>query len=325
MVAFTIAVTDHPFRSAEPERALARELGAELRLGQCKSVEEVKELVRGADAVLTSLAPVSAEVIASLDHCRIIARYGIGVDNVDLAAATRQKIAVTNVPDYATDEVSDHALALLLACARKIVVADRSVHAGSWELATVAPMYRLRGQSLGLIGLGKIARRLAVKAQALGLHVYGTDPYVTDEMLASLDITRVGVEELLHRSDFVSLHAPLTDETLHLMNADTLAMMKPGAFLINTARGALIDEDALAEALASGKIAGAALDVTVSEPLALTSPLRALPSGRLILTPHIAYYSEESLRDLQQQAVDEVKRALRSEPVRALVNRELLV
>jgi D-3-phosphoglycerate dehydrogenase len=322
MATAIIAITDHVFHGVEPERAAAAALGAELRVGQCRTPEDVLALTRDADAVLNCYAPMPASVIDQLERCKIIARYGIGVDTVDLAAATRKGIAVTNVPDYCVDEVSDHALALLLSWARKIVVANAAVHAGSWQLADVTPVRRLRGQTLGLVGLGKIALRLAAKAQALGLRVIGTDPYVPAERVAPLGITATSLDDVLAESDFLSLHAPLTPDTRGMLNAAALAKMKPDALVINTARGPLIDGDALVDALASHRIGGAALDVVPVEPLPAESPLRTFEN--VMLTPHMAYYSEQSLRDLQQEAVDEVVRALRGEPQKSLVNREIL-
>ncbi len=317
-----IAITDHVFHGVEPERAAVAALGADLRVGQCRTPEEVLALTRDADAILNCYAPMPASVIDNLQRCRIIARYGIGVDTVDLAAATRKGIAVTNVPEYCIDEVSDHALALLLSWARKTVAADRAIHAGSWQLADVMPIHRLRGQTLGLVGLGKIALRLAAKAQPLGLRVIGSDPYVPAERVAPLNITFLSLDDVLAQSDFVSLHAPLTPETRGMLNAAAIAKMKPTALVVNTARGPLIDDTALVDALTGGRIGGAALDVTPTEPLPEDSPLRTLTN--VILTPHIAYYSEESLRDLQQEAINEVVRALRGEPQKSLVNREVL-
>lgn len=322
MASYIIAITDHVFHGVEPERAAAAALGAELRVGQCRTPEEVLELTRGADAILNCYAPMPGSVIDHLDQCKIIARYGIGVDTVDLAAATRKRIAVTNVPEYCVDEVSDHALALLLSWARKTVAADRAIRAGSWQLADVTPIRRLRGQTLGLVGLGKIALRLAGKAQALGLRVIGYDPYVPAERVAPLNIAAVSLDDVLAQSDFISVHAPLTPETRGMLDASAFAMMKREAVVINTARGPLIDEAALLDALTSQRIGGVALDVTPTEPPHADSPLRTLDN--VILTPHIGYYSEESLRDLQQEAVDEVMRALRGEPQKSLVNREIM-
>lgn len=321
MASTIIAITDHVFHGVEPEEAAAKTLGAELRVGQCRTPEDVLALTRDADAILNCYAPMPASVIDNLQRCKIIARYGIGVDTVDLAAATRKGIAVTNVPEYCVDEVSDHAFALLLSWARKIIVADRAIRSGSWQLTDVAPIHRLRGQTLGLVGLGKIALRLAAKAQAFGLRVVGSDPYVPAERVAPLNITLLPFDDVLAQSDFVSLHAPLTPETHSMLNATAFAKMKPTALIINTARGPLIDGAALLAALMGGRLGGAALDVTPTEPLPDDSPLRTLDN--VILTPHIGYYSEESLRDLQQEAVDEVMRALRGEPQKSLVNREV--
>jgi D-3-phosphoglycerate dehydrogenase / 2-oxoglutarate reductase len=322
MASFVIAVTDHVFHGVEPERAAAATLGAQLRVGQCRTPDEVLDLTRDADAILNCYAPMPASVIDNLQRCKIIARYGIGVDTVDLDTATRKGIAVTNVPEYCVDEVSDHALALLLSWGRKIVMANRAVRAGSWQLADVTPIHRFRGQTLGLVGLGKIALRLAGKAQALGLRVVGSDPYVPAERVAPLNIALLPLGDVLAQSDFVSLHAPLTPETRGLLDAAAFSKMKLTALIINTARGPLIDGSALLDALSSGTIGGAALDVTPMEPLPNDSPLRTLDN--VILTPHIGYYSEESLGDLQQEAVDEVLRALRGEPQKSLVNRDVV-
>lgn len=322
MARYVVAVTDYVFPNLEPEREALKGLDVELRSAQAQSAEEVAELVRGADAVLVCYAPLTAEAIAGLDHCRVISRYGIGVDNVDLDAATARGIPVTNVPDYCVDEVSDHALALLMALARKIVYTDRSVRAGEWEMQRAIPIHRLRGQTLGLLGFGKIPRALAPKAQALGLRVIATDPYVPAEVADAAGVQLVEFDTLLAQSDFLSIHAPLTEETRGLFNADAFRAMKPTAYIINTARGPLIDADALIEALQAGEIAGAGLDVVPVEPLPVDSPLRRM--DQVILTPHTAFYSEESLRDLQTKAAEEVARALRGEPLRSVVNRQVL-
>jgi len=235
-----------------------------------------------------------------------------------VAAATARGIPVTNVPDYCIDEVSDHALALLFACARKVALLDRHVWDGRWDARDAAPMHRLRGRVLGLIGFGKIPRRLTGKAQALGLDVIAFDPYVSGEDMAAAHVEKVTLEDLLARSDFVSVHAPLVPETRGLIGAAALRAMKPTAYLINTSRGPLVAHDALVTALREGWIAGAALDVLETEPPRDLEAVRALDT--LVLTPHVAFYSEESVRELQRKAVENVVRALSNEAPRYVVN-----
>jgi len=322
-MSFVVAVTDYVFPSLEPEQRVLAPLGVELRPRQCKSEEEIIELTQGADAVLNCYAKMTARVIEKLGRCKIIARYGIGVDNVDLIAATRAGIVVTNVPDYCIDEVSDHALALLLALARRIVPADGAVKAGAWDVVAHAGIRRLHGQTLGLVGFGKIAIAVAAKAQAFGLRVLACDPFVGSEAMARHGVQAVDFDRLLAESDAVSIHVPLSPETRNLIGARELARMKPSAFLINTSRGGIVDEQALAAALKEGRLGGAALDVLGVEPPPPDHPLRKLPN--VILTPHLAFYSRESVVELQTKAAEEVARALKGEPPRSPVNPEVLV
>ena len=319
---YVVAVTDYVFSSLEPEQRVLAPLDVELRPAQCKSEEEIIALTQGADAVLNCYAKMTARVIESLDRCKIIARYGIGVDNVDLAAATRAKIVVTNVPDYCIDEVSDHALALLLALERQIASADHAVKGGAWDVVAHGAIRRLRGQTLGLVGFGKIAMAVAAKARAFGLNVLAHDPYLDAKAIAVRGAEAVEFDGLLAQSDVVSIHVPLLPETRNLIGARELARMKPSAFLINTSRGGIVDEGALAEALKAGRLAGAALDVLLVEPPPPDHPLRNLPN--VVLTPHLAFYSRESVIELQTKAAEEVARALKGEPPRSPVNPQVL-
>jgi len=321
-MSFVVAVTDYVFPSLEPEQRVLAPLGAELRAKQCKSGEEIIELTRGADAVLNCYAKLTARVISELKHCRIIARYGIGVDNVDLAASTRAKILVTNVPDYCIDEVSDHALALLLALARRVVAADSDVKSGAWDVVAHAGIRRLRGQTLGLVGLGKIAKALTSKVQPLGMKVLVYDPYLEPELVARHGAEAVSLDRLLAEADAISIHVPLSPETRNLIGQRELTRMKPTAFLINTSRGGIVDEQAVAVALKENRLGGAALDVLSPEPPPRDHPLRQAPN--VILTPHLAFYSRESVIELQTKAAEEVARALRGESPRSPVNREVL-
>lgn len=317
-----VAITDCPFPNLTQIERVLDEIGVEVRLAARPLQAEIIAVARAADAVMVTYAPISADTIAQLGRCRIIARLGIGLDNVDLGAATHSGIVVTNVPDYCIDEVSDHALALLLALARRVPQGNALVHGGGWAARDLGQMHRLRGRTLGLVGFGRIARALAGKAQPLGLEVVTCDPYLSVGTAEVLGVQPHGLSELLAISDFVSIHAPLTPETHHLFNAETFRAMKPGAALINTARGALVDECALADALASGALAGAALDVLEHEPPAAESPL--LRASNLILTPHTAYSSEESTAELQRKAAEDVVRVLKGDVPRYLANPDVL-
>jgi D-3-phosphoglycerate dehydrogenase len=318
-----VAVTDHVFPDLDQERRLLADAGHELRFGtNAASVEEVREAVDGADAVLNCYAPMPAEVIRELDRCVVIARYGIGVDTIDLEEATAKGIVVTNVPDYCIDEVSDHALALLMSLARGVTLLDRRVRSGSWTPSDARPIHRLRGRTLGLVGFGRIARALAAKATPLGFRVITTDPFVPEEAVREAGAEPVTLEELLASADVVSIHAPLTADSRHLIGAPQLAMMKPDAILINTSRGPLVDLDALRDSLVDERLGGAGLDVLEEEPPAADDPL--LHRDDVIVTPHAAFYSEESLEELQRKAVEQVIEALAGRTPPYAVNADAL-
>lgn len=318
MAAPLVVVTDSVFPNLEPAKRALSELRAQVRLAEAATPEAILAAAREADGLLVTYAHIPAEVIQQLVRCKVIARFGIGVDNVDVDAATRANIVVTNVPDYCVDEVSDHALALLLSLVRKIPLANKRAHDGKWEMPAVVPIRRLHGSILGLIGFGKIPQALTTKAQALGLQVQTYDPYITQETTARFGVKRVSLAELLQTCDYVSVHAPLTPETNRMFNAETFRQMKRGALLINTARGPLVDEQALVEALESGQLGGAALDVLPQEPPAPDS--RLLGRDNVILTPHIAFYSEESLVELQTKAAQQVALVLSGKAPRYPIN-----
>jgi D-3-phosphoglycerate dehydrogenase len=304
-----VAVTDHVFPHLDQERKLLAEAGHELRFeGNATTAEEVVAAVHGADAVINCYAPITAEVIRGLEGCRIIARYGIGLDTIDVPVATEAGIVVTNVPDYCIDEVSDHALALILALGRGVVRLNRAVRGGSWSPMDAAPLHRLRGRTLGLVGFGRIARALAAKASAVGFRVVASDPFLDDDKIRAAGADPVDLPTLLASSDVVSLHAPLTADTRHLIGATELAAMPDGAVLVNTSRGPLVDPDALRDALASGHLGGAALDVLETDPPAPDDPL--LKRDDVIVTPHAAFYSQESVAEQQRKATEQVIAAL---------------
>ena len=303
-----VAVTDTVFPSLDPARDALSVSGAELRMAPDQTVDGILSVAADADALLVTYAKITSEVIAGLNSCKVIGRFGIGVDNIDLTAAAAAGITVTYAPVYCLDEVSDHAMALLLSLARKIPYATRLVSAGRWEMPAVVPIARLRGRTLGLVGLGNIPQTIVPKAQAFGLEVVASDPYAPDEVFERLGVQRVDFDGLLAVSDYISVHAPLTAETEKMFNADSFAKMKNDALLINTARGPLVDTEALADALESGAIGGAALDVLPVEPPA--ADFRLLGRDDVILTPHTGFYSEDALLDLQTTVASDVATVL---------------
>ena len=306
-----IAVTDSVFPSLDPAIAALKRVDPELVMAKSASADDILEVARDADAILVTYAKLPGDLLRQLKRCKAIGRFGLGVDNIYVPAAVECGITVTYVPDYCMREVSDHAMALLLALARKVVFSNNLVQAGRWEMPAVVPIRRLEGQVLGLVGFGNIPRQLAPKAQAFGLRVITHDPFVPPAVLAYARVESVSFDELLARSDFVSIHAPLLPETRGLFDAATFAKMKHGACLINTARGPLVDEPALIAALDSGQVGAAALDVVASEPLAKDSPL--LGCTNVILTPHTAFYSVEALEESQTKCASDVARVLSGE------------
>ena len=313
-----VAVTDHVFPNLEPTEEVLAPLDATLHLSASGRPEDILEVARRADGVINCYAKLPGDVISELENCKVIARTGVGVDTVDMDVASEMGIVVTNVPEYCEDEVSDHAMALLLSLARNVPLGNRLVHGGTWDVGLVKPLYRLRGRTLGLVGFGKIPRLVATKAQAFGLDTQAFDPYVTGADGAAAGVALVSLEELFETSDYVSVHAPLTPETHHMINAGALAAMRPHALLVNTARGPLVDVDALADAVDAGEIAGAALDVLPDEPPA--ADLRLLGRDNVILTPHTAFYSEQSMTDLQAKAARQVALVLSGDTPQYPVN-----
>ncbi len=315
-----IAVTDSVFPSLDPAmKALAR-VDPEMRMSKSTGADDILAVARDADAILVTYAKLPAELLAQLTRCKAIGRFGLGVDNIDVPAAAARGIVVTYVPDYCMQEVSDHAMALILALARKVPLSNKLVQTGRWEMPAVAPLRRLEGQVLGLIGFGNIPRAVAPKAKAFGLKVVAYDPYASKEVFAAAGVESVSFDDLLARSDFISVHAPLMPATRGLVDAAAFSKMKKGALIVNTARGPLIDEAALVAALDSGHLGGAALDVVTTEPLAKGSPL--IGRDNVVLTPHTAFYSVEALEELQTKCASDVARVLSGEkpvyPVRAV-------
>jgi len=306
-----IAVTDSPFPSLDPAKAALARIDPELRVANSTSADDILAVARDADAILVTYAKLPGELLRQLRRCKAIGRFGLGVDNIDIAAAAEIGITVTYVPDYCMQEVSDHTMALLLALARKVPQSNALVQAGRWDMPAVAPIHRLAGRVLGLVGFGNIPRALAPKAKAFGLRVVAHDPYVSQHALAAAGVEGMSFDRLLEISDFVSIHAPLLPATRGLFNAEVFRKMKQGACLINTARGPLVDEDALLAALDSGRLVGAALDVVAVEPLPKQS--RLIGRDNVVLTPHTGFYSVEALNELQTKCAADVARVLSGE------------
>jgi D-3-phosphoglycerate dehydrogenase len=305
-----VVLTDYVWDSVQMERDILGSLADIVPL-QTKKPDEFLAEAKDCDALLNTYAgPITADAMAQMPKCKIIARYGIGVDTIDLNAATAAGIIVTNNPSYCIEEVAEHAMALLLASARKIAFYDRAVRSGVWAVPPGKPMFRIAGSTLGLVGFGNIARAVAVRAAAFGMKVLFYDPFVQDGQFA-VPGTKAELADLLKQSDFVSLHAPLMAQTRHLLNDDAFSSMKPSAIVVNCGRGPLVDTDALVRALDAKKIAGCALDTTDPEPLPDPHPLRGREN--VIITPHAAWYSEQGMVGLQAGAPNEIRRVLSGE------------
>ncbi len=316
-----VLVTDYAWPALDVERGVLAAAGCELLVAERGDEDELVSLAPSADAILTNWKPVTARVLEHATRCVTVARYGVGLDNIDIDAATRLGMIVSNVPDYCIEEVSDHAMALLLALARRVASFAAQTRAGGWDNQEFGTMHRLQGRTLGLVGFGRIGRRVAEKAAAFGLEVLAWSPTLAAPAPLGVEVA-ASLDELLGRADAVSLHAPLTEGTRHLIGPRQFSLMRPGAFLINTARGQLIDQGALLEALAHGGLGGAGLDVLDEEPPPLDHPLRH--AAGVLLTPHAAFYSAESVRELQEKAAANVVLALEGGVPATTVNLEVV-
>ena len=315
-------VTTDILKPVIPEEAILRENGASLIYGDCKTEAELIELAQDADAIINTYARLTAKVIDSLRRCQVIVRRGIGYDNVDVKAATAKSIVVANVPDYCTDEVADHVMALLLCTARRIIPARDQVRSGGWDFRQLLPILALKNHTLGLVGFGKVARAVTERAKCFGLNVQTSDPFVSAEFTSEYGVKLISLEELLSSSDFISVHVPLTNDTRGILSKREFAMMKPSAVFINTSRGPVVDEEALREALENGKIAFAALDVMTKEPPMPDNPL--LGMDNVIITPHFAWYSERSEKVLGEKAAKEIVQVFKGYFPKSLVNPEVI-
>ncbi len=299
-----IVITDCDHQTIDIERTIFAQAGYEVVLAQCHTANEVIAAGTGAVALLTQYAPITEAVLAALPSVRVVGIYGASLDNVELPAAARRGLRIVNVPDYGVDEVADHTIGLILALTRGIVRLDRAVHAGTWDFRNGGELRRSSGLQIGIIGLGRIGSAVARRALALRFQVVAADP----RQPAVEGVRLVELEELLATSDLVSVNTRLDPSTRHLLDAAALARMKPGAYLVNTSRGGVVDQGALVEALRSGRLGGAALDVLEREPIAPDDPLLALPN--VALTPHAAFYSRELLVEMKRRAAEAIIAAL---------------
>lgn len=314
-----IVITDHAFPDLATEEAVAAAAGATLVAAQTKDPVRLATAVADADAVMTQFAPVNADVIAAMRRARVIVRYGIGVDNVDLAAAKSRGIPVCNVPDYCIDEVADHTLAFILALTRQVTLQSRLVHEGEWKLAAPPAAFRtLAGMTCGVVGFGRIGREVVRRLVAFGGRVLVSDPVATPEAVAALGAEAVSLPKLLAESDLVTLHCPSLPETKGMINAQTLAAAKPGLLLVNLSRGDLVDPDALVAALDSGHVAGAALDVFAPEPIPAGHPI--LGRANVVLAPHVASVSAAAVHRLRSTVAGLAVAALSGGPLPSIVN-----
>ena len=315
-----VVITDYSFPDLAIEEGILRPLGHEvLAWQQQRTAAELTQLVGDADAVITQFAPVNAEVIASMQQAKVIVRYGIGVDNVDLEAASVKGIPVCNVPGFCTDEVADHTLAFILATNRQVVQNCLHVREGKWGLATPLDQLRtLRDQTVGIVGFGRIGQEVNARLASFKCRRLVFDPLIAEDVIRLAGCESASLDRLFTQSDIVTFHCPSAPQTYQLLNSDSLARMKQGAIVINLARGNVIDTAALVSALQSGHIAAAALDVCDPEPIPLDSPLRSLPN--VITASHISSASPRSVRTLRETAANLAAMALRGQPLPNVVN-----
>jgi D-3-phosphoglycerate dehydrogenase len=298
-------------------RLIASEIDAAITRAPCTSQEAFAAVARRCDAIAVGDFPITSVIVDQLERCRVLARTGVGVDNIDLAAAQRRQVRVTNIPDYGMEDVASHALMLLLMLARRTKSFERALRSGDWSGAGTGSIHRVHGHTIGILGLGRIGKTFARQVSGLGCRVIANDPYVDREVFLSNGVQEVDFPTLIESSDFLSLHVPLTGETHHIIGGGELARMKPTAFLVNTARGAVVDQRALVTALQSGQIAGAGLDVFEEEPI--NTDDRLLQLDNVILTPHVAWCSEESRQIMAQRTCEEIVCALSGQPARCPV------
>lgn len=324
-----VVVTDYIEENLDWEAEQCRKAGIEFAAHQLKfrPDTEVLAAVADADVIVVNMAKFDATLIAKLRKCRLLIRHGIGYDNVDVEACTRQGIVFAYQPDYCKEDVAEHAIALIFACARKVVGSRRTLEEssakGQWDFTGLFPIHRMDGKTLGIVGLGRIGSRVYRKLRHFGMKIIATDPYLSDRRKAEFpEVPFVDKKALFQTADYITIHTPLNPETRHLVDAEALGWMKPTAYLVNTSRGPMVDTEALVQALRSRRIAGAAIDVFEVEPPPKTHPLFGLDN--VILTPHIGWASEEAGWEIRESIMNDILAHARGQPARCIVNPELL-
>src|SRR6056297_277020 len=322
MSKFTVVVSDSPFPDDQPFIDELNKIDCEVIFADLNDKEGFYSLCEKADGMIVTYADIDSEVIEKFGKCRVLARTGVAVNNIDVKESTKKKIYVTNVVTAQVDDVSNHAVALLMSSVKKIPLLNDHVKSGNWSLKIAQPIRKLSGSTLGLAGFGHIAKEVASKVKAFGIDVIAYDPYVEKKVFENYGVKKVEFEELVAESDFISIHLPLNEGTKDMFSFEEFKKMKSHMYIVNTARGGIINEDALIDALDNQKIAGAGLDVLATEFPGKDHPLYKYPN--VIITPHSAYYSEECVKDLQTMAANEIVRVLSGEKPFSLVNKELL-
>lgn len=315
----TVVITDCDHDSVAPEAEVLDQAAITYRLAACRTAADVIAAGGDAEVLINQYAPITDEVLAALPRCRAVVRYGVGVDNVDVEAASRHGVWVVNVPDYGVEEVADHTLALILSLLRGVTRLDRAVRIGDWRYDVVKPLRRLSSLTVGIVGTGRIGAAVAKRASCLSLHVMAYDVAPIPQQLLAAGVTTATFDDLLRTADVVTLHVPLAETTHHLIGSEQLRVMKRDAVLVNTARGGLVDHEALCTALDRGDIRGAALDVLEQEPP--PADLELVRRDDVVLTPHSAWYSEESFLALKTEVAREAVRVLSGSAPRSAVNR----
>ena len=323
-----VVITDYDFGDVDVEMEILEAVGAEVIALQAKCQEDLFDVAPHCAAMINQYARIGKETILRMQKCEVIARYGVGVDIVDVGTATERGILVTNVQNYCTEEVADHAIALWLTLARKLPLYDRETHAGVWRWQSGQPVYRLRGRTMGIVSLGKIGQAIVTRALAFGVKVIAYDPFVPAEVATNLGVELVDKANLISRSDYIMMQAPMVPETYHFLSDAEFAVMKPGAIIVNTGRGPTVDNAALFRALSEGRVAAAGLDDPEEEPAKRVNwtpddnPLFRLPN--VLVTPHAAYYSEESIRTARVTSATQVAKVLTGQKPDHTVNADAL-